>query len=208
MSYKKLTIQEAGQIIRCGGIVAYPTETVYGLGVDPSNSKAVDRLFDLKKRDRGKPVLILLSSSQELSHWVQGVGERELCLMRHFWPGPLTMVFPVKKEVSQLVTGGGLTLGVRVSSDPVARQLAKAAGGAITSSSANEAGQIPCTNAKIIHQIWGEQIDGIVVGLRSRSKKTSTILDVCSKELKVLREGRVSLAQIREILKNNHFHGL
>ncbi|MBI2340015.1 MAG: threonylcarbamoyl-AMP synthase [Deltaproteobacteria bacterium] len=188
-----LTVAQAARIVRKGGIVAYPTETFYGLAARADNPDAVGRVFEIKGREKGKPVSILIDSQRELKRWVRGIGPREKKLISRFWPGPLTLVFKARKGVNQFLTGGSGKIGVRISSNPVARRLTRLSGGAITATSANRSGQKPATSGLSARRKLGKKIDGVVSGGRLKRSKGSTILDVSGKKLKVIREGEIVL---------------
>src|SRR3989338_7875662 len=101
-----MNLRDGARLVKKGGVVAYPTETLYGLGADPENKKALRRILKIKGRDAGKGILILVSSSRDLKKWAVGVGQRERILIRKFWPGPLTLVFRAKNGVPKELTGG------------------------------------------------------------------------------------------------------
>lgn len=199
MSLKSLTLSQAAKIIKRGGVVVYPTETFYGLGADPENKEAVGRIFEIKKREKGKPIIILLSSPCELWKWVRGVGARDEELMRSFWPGPLTLLFTAKKSVSPLLTAGTGKIGVRVSSEKTAVELCRFSGGAITSTSANFSGRKPLVNPEVVWRQLGKKVDGMVGGIKLKPSKGSTILDVSDRIVKVIREGDTPLSELRKI---------
>lgn len=195
-----LSIKEAVKILKKGGIVAYPTETFYGLAVLPENKEAVGKIFQIKKRDKGKPISLIISSAGQLGKWAVGVGRREKKLIKEFWPGPLTIVFKAKRKVPAVLRGGRQSIALRVSSERVARELAKKAGGAITATSANLSGQAPCLTSASVRRKLSRRIDGVVSGRRLPGSKGSTILDVCGKKPKVLREGEISADEVERVL--------
>lgn len=195
-----LSIKEAAKIIRKGGIVAYPTETFYGLAVLPDNINAVKKIFQIKKRDKGKPISLIISSSSQLGKWVVGVGPRERRLIKKFWPGPLTIVFKAKNKVPAILRGGEKSIALRVSSERVAKELAKKVGGAITATSANLSGQAPCLTSASVRRKLNKRIDGIVSKKKLPRSKGSTILDIYSRKPKVLREGEISVGEIKKVL--------
>ena len=133
-------LREAARIIMQGGIAIYPTETVYGIGVRYDDQQALERLFDLKNRAQHKPVLLLLPRSEDLQRISSHVPPEARFLAERFWPGPLTLIVPAAPDLSVLVTGGGTTVGCRVSSCPAAARLVLACGMPITSTSANLSG--------------------------------------------------------------------
>lgn len=200
---KRLTVTQAARIIRQGGIVAYPTETFYGLAAMALNLAAVERLFEIKGRERVKPVSIIIPSLSHLSRWAAGVSSREKKLIRYFWPGPLTLVFRAKKSVSPILTAGSGKIGIRISPSPMAQGLAKRVGSAITATSANMSGRSAARTAAEVFRQLGALIDGIVVGSRRGGKRGSTVLDVTGPALQVIREGVVSKKTIQQFLEES-----
>lgn len=126
--------------LRAGGVVIFPTDTLYGLGVDPCSERGLTRLFAAKGRDRGKPVPILLSGEEQVDRWARHVPPAAARLMDRFWPGALTLVLPADPGIHPAVTGGGDTVGLRVPDHPVPRALAALLSGAVTGTSANRSG--------------------------------------------------------------------
>lgn len=191
-----MTIQRAIEILKKGGVVAFPTETFYGLGGDPTNAKTIARLFKIKKRDGTKPIPLILSSEKILQKWVVGIKKREKNLIKKYWPGPLTLICRAKKEVHPQLTAGSGKIGVRVSNEPIARKLAQALGGAITATSANFSGEPSISTANEVLRRLGKKIDGVVSRKKMKPSKGSTIIDVTEKELKLIREGDISFEEI------------
>jgi L-threonylcarbamoyladenylate synthase len=126
--------------LKAGGMVIFPTDTLYGLGVDPSSGAGVNRLVAAKGRDRGKPIPLLLPGPEEVDRWARHVPEGASRLMHRFWPGPLTIVVPARSGIHPAITGGGGTVGLRVPDHPIPRTLARGLSGAITGTSANRGG--------------------------------------------------------------------
>jgi L-threonylcarbamoyladenylate synthase len=189
---------EAADIVKAGGVVAYPTETFYGLGADPRNEDAIERVFQIKGRDRGKPVSILVRDENELSRWVRNVGQTHRALMRKFWPGPLTLVFLARKSVSNALTAGTGKIAVRISPQKDARELLKRAGGAITTTSANLSGLTAHSDASGVMKELGGRADGILKGPRLKASKGSTIVDATQGRIKLIREGDIPFDKIKK----------
>lgn len=202
---RTLSVSEAARIVRKGGIVACPTETFYGLAVDPRHVSAIRKIFRIKRRERKKPILLIVSSVREVKRWAVGIGPREKKLMRRFWPGPLTLVMRARASVPSLLTAGTRKIGLRLSSEPVARRLARLSGGAITGTSANISGKKPASTAKEVSQQLGMFVDAIVSGRTLKPSKGSTILDVTGKRPRVLREGAVSASRIEKVFHEATF---
>ncbi len=190
-------IQEAVRLIKQGGLIAFPTETSYGLGVDPLNSKALERLFTVKHRARDKAILVLVQGKDHIHLLAGDVPPVFVPLMDKFWPGPLTLVFPAKPGLSHLLTGGSSTIGLRHSSHPVASQLVKTFSGPITATSANLSGQIAANTAEEVKEIFSGEIDLILDGGQTPGGPGSTLVG-CNKFRKItcLRPGVVSFNDV------------
>src|SRR5262249_33780203 len=141
-------IDAAVRALRDGDLVAFPTETVYGLGANAADPEAVQKIFDAKGRPTTHPVIVHLDSQKYLHRWVRKVPDTAAKLAERFWPGPLTMVMPRAAKVHDLVTGGQKTIAVRVPSHPMAQQLLTAFGGGIAAPSANRYGRLSPTRAE------------------------------------------------------------
>ena len=185
-------IQEAAHAIHVGGAVAVPTESFYGLAVHALNERAIERLFAVKQRREDNPVLILISSKEDLESYAVEVSDTARKLMDRFWPGGLTMVFYAKPNVPDALTAGTGKIGIRLSSHPVPRALAKAVGAPITGTSANRAGQPSCSTAEEVMEAVGKDIELILDGGKTPGGKGSTVLDVTLDPPLILREGMVS----------------
>ncbi|OGP07306.1 MAG: threonylcarbamoyl-AMP synthase [Deltaproteobacteria bacterium GWA2_45_12] len=176
--YALLSLDQAARLIKKGGVVAYPTETFYGLGADPKNKKALGRIYRIKGREKGKPVSIIISSLKELQNWVEQPGSSLRKLIKSVWPGRVTFIFKAKKNVNSILTAKTGTIGIRIPPHLKARQLAQKVGGAITATSANLSGLPSCFSAKEVWGQMGDKIDGIVRGRSCKPSKGSTIVDV------------------------------
>jgi len=186
-------IKEAAACIRGGGVVAFPTETYYGLAADPDCEQAIDRLFEIKKRELDQPLLLLVESRAALQQVVEDVPETYIALMTRHWPGPLTLIFPAKPSVSKRITGGTDTVGVRISSHPVAQQLVAEMGKAITATSANFSGMSPAVSAFDVKKIFQGSVDYILDGGSTAAGLCSTILGIKNKKLTVFRKGQIDV---------------
>jgi L-threonylcarbamoyladenylate synthase len=193
-------LYRARHIILSGGIVAFPTESFYGLAVNASDEDAISRLFKIKKRRDNRPVLVLIPSLEYLEGYVEDVPEIAIKLIERFWPGGLTLLFKAKPEIFPLLTAGTGKIGVRISSHPVAAALARFFGSPITGTSANISGRPECVTAKEVYSSLGRGVDLILDGGRTAGGKGSTILDVTVNPPEILREGIVSRGQLEEII--------
>ena len=193
-------IEKAAQILRDGGLVAFPTETVYGLGANASNPAAVKKIFAAKGRPADHPVIVHIADTSELKHWAAEVPRAAWVLAEKFWPGPLTMVFKRAPKVSDLITGGQDTVGLRVPSHPVAQRLLKAFGGGIVAPSANRFGRLSPTTAQHVRDEIGTAVDLVLDGGASEVGIESTIVDLTRETPAILRPGRISAQQIADAL--------
>jgi len=198
---KQAIIDEIGNLLRAGGIIAYPTETFYGLGADSRNDTAIRTLFSIKGRDFDKPIPIIIGSRHNLNAFTHHIPEKGTLLMDTFWPGGLTLLFNAAPEVSSKLTAGTGKIGIRVSSHPVASRLAEAISGAITSTSANISGDVECSTSDAVIDILGDKIDAIVDGGPTPGGKGSTIVDITVDPPVTIREGVISEARITETLR-------
>lgn len=192
--YLETSLELAVSHLRQGRIVAFPTETYYGLAVDPDCVSAVRRLFAVKKRSADKALLLLIENIEQLDNIVQEVPSQYLPLIEKFWPGPLTLIFQGKKTLNQQITGNTGTVGVRISSDPVAQALVKRMGKPITATSANISGFSPAQSALEVSRMFGSDIDYIIDGGQTNAGLCSTILGVRNGKLTLLRYGQIDLS--------------
>ncbi len=193
-------LSEAVRILREGGIVAFPTETFYGLGVDARQEAAVEKIFHIKGRNFRNPISVIVDSEREVIPLVASVPEAARILMQKFWPGPLTLVFSAASSVSSHLTGGSGKIGIRVSSHTVARLLAKRIAGPLTATSANLSGGQECTTAAEVIHLFGDRLDAVIDGGPTPGGIGSTILDITVHPPLVLRAGVVSLTEILDSL--------
>ena len=192
-------IVTACKVLRAGGVVAFPTETYYGLAVDPFNPAALSRLFTLKGRAADKPVLLIVENPSQLSTLVAEIPRSFVLLMERFWPGPLTLVFPGAPSLSGMLTGGRDTIGVRVSSHPVARQLVRAFGGPITATSANFSGHPAAVTAGGVRDQFGPEVDAVLDGGATPGGQGSTLLGYQEGKVCLLRAGVTPFAEIEAV---------
>lgn len=202
-------IGRAAQILRAGGLVAFPTETVYGLGADAANRRAVARLFAVKGRPLDHPVIVHFAGSGQAFDWAREVPPGARRLAARFWPGPLTMILARAAHVGDFVTGGQDTVGLRVPSHPVAQELLRAFTGhgrggrsfsGIAAPSANRFGRVSPTSAAHVRADLGSEVDLVLEGGASEVGIESTIVDLSSGRAAVLRPGAVNAAQLEEVL--------
>ena len=193
-------VEAAVEIIASGGIAAIPTETFYGLAADAENESAVRKVFLLKERLPGLPVLILVGSVESASRYARDIPPSARKLMETFWPGGLTLVFHAAPGVSSVLTAETGKIGIRLSSHAAATRIARALGRAVTGTSANVSGRPPCANAEDVIRTFGEGLDLVLDGGQAAGKIPSTVLDVTSEPPRILRRGAVPEDRIRNVL--------
>ena len=201
------TLAQACAVLRTGGVVAFPTETYYGLAVDPYNQAAISRLFALKERSFDKPVLLIVDNPSQLSSLVAEIPPPFPILMERFWPGPLTLVFPGASSLPEMLTGQRGTIGVRVSSHPVARQLVRAFGRPITATSANLSGHLPAVAASGVRDQLGPEVDLVLDGGKTPGGQGSTIMGYQEGKVCLLRAGVIPFAEIEGVLAGVKMQG-
>lgn len=185
-------IAGAGLILRRGGLVAFPTETVYGLGADATNARAVARIFEAKGRPPDNPIIVHVASRSQLSALVVGVPTAAKILMDTFWPGPLTIILPAAKGVPEVVTAGLATVAVRMPDHPVALELIKVAGVPVAAPSANLSGKPSPTHAAHVLQDLDGRIEAVLDGGPAGVGVESTVIDLTAEAPVILRPGGIT----------------
>jgi L-threonylcarbamoyladenylate synthase len=194
------TIHHAAEMLRRGDLVAFPTETVYGLGADASNPEAVRKIFTVKGRPSNHPVIVHLASAEQFEEWARDIPEVAYQLAETFMPGALTLILKRSSLVPDLVTGGQDTVGLRVPNHPVALELLRAFGGGVAAPSANRFGRISPTTAQHVFEDLGHDVSLILEGGACSVGLESTIVDVTSERVRVLRPGGVGLSELARVL--------
>jgi L-threonylcarbamoyladenylate synthase len=187
-------IAEAAGVIRNGGIVAYPTETLYGLGVDPYSVEALERLFGSKGREIGSPLLLIICNMSQLTDDIATIGPIEMAYVRTFWPGPLSLLLQKSAKIPDLVSAGSQKVCVRWTSHPVAQALCQAVGTAITSTSANRSGEPP---ARSVSELDLPGIDLVLDGGTLEVNPPSTVYD--PETGIIIRPGAISEEALRAV---------
>lgn len=195
-------IAKAVEILKAGGVIAYPTETFYGLGVDGSNDEAIKKIFRIKGRNFKNPVSIIIGDGKDLIQSVEEIPEYSYKLIKNFWPGALTIVFKASSTVSPLLTAGTGRIGIRISSHPIAAALANALSRPITATSANLSGSEECTTAEEIIQSIGSGIDAVIDGGPTPGIAGSTLIDVSVFPPVILREGIIPASFIQRVMQS------
>lgn len=194
-------IEKAVSILKAGGVVAFPTETFYGLAADAANEGAVDRIFGIKGRSFNNPIALIISKEDDLDLLTDNIPEEAKTLMAAFWPGPLTLVFKASPSVSPRLTAGTGKIGVRISSNPIAQVLAAGLGRPITATSANLSGGRECTTAEEVRGQMANRQLIIIDGGLTPGGRGSTFLDVTVDPPALLREGAINGKAIKAALK-------
>lgn len=192
-------IQAAAERLRAGGLVAFPTETVYGLGADALNAEAVRAIFAAKGRPADHPLIVHLPDAAQLVDWARDIPREAIALANAFWPGPLTLILLRETDVPDEVTGGQDTVGLRVPAHPIALQLLRALGRGVAAPSANRFGRISPTTAA---HVWDEFGDAVTVldGGACDVGIESTILDLSGEVPRILRPGAISAEDIEAVI--------
>lgn len=194
------TISAAAVVLRDGGLVAFPTETVYGLGANALNPKAVARVFETKGRPRFDPLIVHVADFVQLGEIIADFPPKAKALAKRFWPGPLTLVLPKKNVVPDIVTAGLKTVAVRIPAHPFALDLIRAAQRPIAAPSANRFGRISPTCAAAVKEELGESVDVVLDGGPCRVGVESTIISFADREPLLLRPGGVGAEEIETIV--------
>jgi L-threonylcarbamoyladenylate synthase len=185
-------ITRAVEILAGGGVIAYPTETFYGLGADATNPKAIEKIFIVKGRTFKNPISLIIGQPDDIFPLVKDIPESAKKLMATFWPGALTIIFSASDKVSPLLTAGTGKIGLRVSSHPLALKIVRKLNKPITATSANKSGAPECSLASDVADQIGDKIDAIVDGGQTPGDKASTLIDFTCDPPVILREGAVS----------------
>lgn len=193
-------LRRAADILRAGGLVAFPTETVYGLGADASSAEAVARLYAAKGRPPDHPVIVHFRDAASAFEWAREVPEEARILADKFWPGPLTLILKRSPKAKDFVTGGQDRVGLRVPSHPVAEALLRAFGGGVAAPSANEFGRISATTAQHVRGDLAGKVDLVLEGGPSEVGIESTIVDLSGADVVLLRPGKISREEIETVL--------
>lgn len=188
-------LDEAAGALRRGGLVAFPTETFYGLGANAMNRGAVARAFQVKGRPESKPLLVLVDSIKMAESLALEVSDLARRLMAAYWPGALTLVFKAAPELPAELTGGTSTIGIRLPGHPLALALVRATGFPVTAPSANPSGAEPPTTAEAVRRYFDGQIDLILDGGPTPGGHPSTVLDVSTSPPRLLRAGALDVSE-------------
>ena len=191
-------INRAAELIKQGKIVVFPTETVYGIGTNGLNERAVKKLYEVKQRPLNKPISLLVSNMEMVDQIAKDITDIEYKIMEKFFPGPLTIILKKSDIVPNIVTSGQDTVGVRMPSGEIARKLIEVAGIPIAAPSANITGQPSGTNLQEIRKHFEGKVDFFIDGGNSELGVSSTIVQVVDGKPQILRQGSITLEQIKK----------
>lgn len=187
--------QIAAEIAR-GGVIAFRTDTFYGLGADPFNRNAIQKIKSLKGREEDKPILVVISDNDQVQQFIAEQSRVFTLLAERFWPGALTLIGKAAPELTPELTAGTQTVGLRLPADDRVRALVRSCGGGLTATSANPSAQKPARNASDVERYFGTAIDLIIDGGPTHSDQPSTVVDATGAEAKLVREGAIAWPQI------------
>lgn len=195
------SIIEAVKILRKGGVIAYPTETFYGMGADAENEEAIEKIYTIKGRSFKNPISIIIGERTDVIRLTDNIPETGRILMDRFWPGGLTILFDASHNVPQRLTAGTGKIGIRLSSNIIATSLAKTLSRAITATSANLAGENECSSADEVINSIGDRVDAIIDGGQTPGGLGSTIIDITVDPPAIIREGVIPSSFILDTLR-------
>lgn len=193
-------IEKAAQLLRAGGLVAFPTETVYGLGADAANEEAIRKIFLAKERPFDHPLIVHVADLNQINQWAQPLSPKALKLAQAFWPGPLTLILKKQPSVLDIVTGGQETIGIRIPRHPIAQALLHTFGSGIAAPSANKFTHVSPTTAEAVFEELGTTIDLILDGGACEVGLESTIVDMSEDSPVILRPGMITKEAISSVL--------
>lgn len=191
-------LDQAAELIKQGKIVVFPTETVYGIGTNGLDEKAVKKLYEVKQRPLNKPITLLVSNMEMVESVAKDITETEYKIMEKFFPGPLTIILKKKEIVPDIVTSGQDTVGVRMPSGEIARKLIEKAGVPLATPSANITGQPSGTDLQEIEKNFKEKVDFYIDGGECEIGLASTIVQVVEGRIQILRQGSITLEDINQ----------
>ena len=202
LEYSEQTIKAAAEVVAHGGVIAFRTDTFYGLGADPFNRAAIQRIKSLKGREDHKPILIVISERDNVERFIAEPSSSFRLLSEKLWPGALTLIGKSRTKVPEEITAGSGTIGVRLPDDDRVRDLVRACGGALTATSANPANELPAANAEAVKNYFADAIDLIIDDGQSRTDLPSTVVDASGDQPKLIREGVIRWNEIKARLTN------
>jgi L-threonylcarbamoyladenylate synthase len=195
-------LHHAVEILQNGGIIAFPTETFYGLGVKFSLEDSLKKLYKIKKRPKEKAMPLIIGNKDLLPVVTSYVNSIAIILMKKFWPGPLTLIFPAKENLSDYITAGTRKVAVRIPGESFALHLAKSTSFPITATSANPSGTVSARDAETVVRYFGDKIDLLIDGGITSGGLPSTIVDITENKINIIREGAIKKQLLASISNN------
>jgi L-threonylcarbamoyladenylate synthase len=195
------TRRRAAAHIKAGSLIAFRTDTFYGLGADPFNRTALQQLLALKGREDGKPILLIISDERDVARFISRRAKLFDALSARHWPGALTLVLSARTNLPTELTAGTGTIGLRLPADEAVRDLVRDCGGALTATSANPSGEPPARTAEEVARFFPAGLALIVDGGATQTEAASTVLDVSRDEARLIREGVVGWRELQETIK-------
>lgn len=203
MDVDQATIEKAARLLEAGGLVAFPTETVYGLGADAENPDAVARIYQAKGRPSNHPVIVHLAPEADVHYWVKELPDSARKLIQAFWPGPLTLILKRADHIPDAVSGGQESIGLRCPSHPVAQAMLRSfknGNGGVAAPSANKFGHVSPTTAEHVREEFGSELTCVLDGGQSEVGIESTIIDLSRVHPALLRPGGIDIEHIAQVL--------
>ena len=194
-------IEQAADILKNGGVIGYPTETIYGIGCSALNRDAVKRIYKLKHRDQSKAMILIAGDIIQVSELVKSIPEAAERLIENFWPGPLTIVFETSSRLKEFAFGRRKTVAIRIPDCTICLELIKETGFPIVSTSANLSGEPSATTAEEVVNSFGEDLDIIIDGGRTPENLPSTVVDITRTPARIVREGAISSLEVNTVLE-------
>lgn len=198
--FDSVKLAEVAKIVAAGGVVAFRTDTFYGLGADPFNATAVQKIRELKGREEGKPILLLIADRDQVDRFITHQTKVFKAVADRFWPGPITLIGSARPELPIELTAGSKTIGLRLPNDETVRALVRACGGSLTATSANPSGFAPAVEAVEVENYFGDRLDLIIDGGSSTTTEPSTVVDLSNEEAKLIREGVIKSELLADLL--------
>jgi L-threonylcarbamoyladenylate synthase len=200
-------LASAVQALKRGQVIVFPTETLYGLGADALNEAAVEKVFQLKGRDSGNPIPVLVANQGMLDTLVAKVPTTAQRLIDRYWPGPLTLVLPGRTNIPKYLCNSSGGVGVRISSQPIATLLINGLGRPLTATSANPSGKEPARTLQEAERYFAQQVELFVDGGTLTSKTGSTVVEVMEDNIRIIREGEINAYELRQVLGEENVVG-
>jgi L-threonylcarbamoyladenylate synthase len=200
-------LASAVEALKRGHVIVFPTETLYGLGADALNEAAVEKVFQLKGRASGKPISVLVANQEMLDTLIAKVPSTAQRLIDQYWPGPLTLILPGRKNISKYLCNSSGGVGVRISSQPIAASLVNGLGRPVTATSANPSGKEPARTLQEAKNYFANQVDVFIEAGALASRSGSTVVEVMEDSIRIIREGEIDASELRQVLGEENVIG-